>query len=82
MNEFELRALNQAINPLIKKLLSKIGLEESYFLGLIGAIAILLPRILTIIRESKKEKKSQNVQNQNQFQFRPPNRVGDENVKG
>jgi len=84
MNEFELRALNQAINPLIRKLLARIGIEETYFLGIIGAVAILLPRIITIINEGKKEKKQiqNNVQNNNQFQFRPPNRVGVESVKG
>jgi len=83
MNEFELRALNQALNPIIEKLLAKVGLERDYFLGLIGAIGILLPRILTIIRESKKEKKqNQNVQNNNQFQFRFQNSVGGEGVKG
>ena len=57
MNEFELKALNGALNPIIEKLLAKFGIEKDYVLGIIAAVGILLPRIITIISEGKKQQK-------------------------
>lgn len=63
LNDYEIEAVNGALNPLIKKLLSRIGLEEEYFLGIIAVFGILLPKILKIVNAGRGVKKHDEPKN-------------------
>ena len=58
LNEYEIKTVNMATNPIIKKLLARIGLEESYFLSFIAVLGIIVPHIIKIINEGRKQRKA------------------------
>lgn len=58
LNEYEIEAVNETLNPIIKKLISKMGLEEDYFLGIIAVFGILLPKIFKIINAGRGVKRN------------------------
>jgi len=63
MNEYEIKSVNIATNPILEKLSEKAGVDKDYLMGIVATIGIVIPRIFKIVNESRKVKEEEVTQN-------------------